>query len=655
MRPCRRTLIFCLFIAGIAAGEARPAKRSPDIFLITIDTLRADHVHCYGYEKIQTPALDELAANGARFSQAFTPSPITNTSHATILTGLLPSSHGVTDFGVPLSPSLPTWAELLKQRGYHTSAFIGAVILDSKSLAPGLDRGFDFYDNFPEHAQSKSRWERVERRGMNVIGRAEKWLAAHPAGPHFVWIHLYDPHDPYEPPPPYSEIYKDRLYDGEIAYADSVLASFLAYLKRQGQYQNAIVIVVGDHGEGLGDHGEETHGIFLYDSTTHVPLIMKLPRNRDSGRMIDAQVRTTDILPTVTDLLGIPPPARLDGESLMPYFRAGQKTELVVFGETAYPLRFGWAPLRSVRSQGLKFIEAPRPELYNLQSDPGESKNFYVPWDATVQKFRSLLVDLKTRAPLPLSSSATVTKGTVDELNALGYLGPADVGSSTNVPEPSLLPDPKDKIQEQNLLHTAMMAAEDNRPNEARSAFDKVLQLDPKSPTALRELGELELKAGDYANAAEHLKAARQIRPNDAAAASFEGQAREKTGDFHGARDALEASLHFVPGQLSARVLLGQVYMELQDNKAADDQFEAALVLDPTNLQSQLGLARTQLVEGNSAAALDRLRPLSSSHPKDPEIFDLLARVYKSLCRSSEAQQAEARARLLRASKKPTP
>src|SRR5438046_5513573 len=188
----------CLIASSPCAAGAQQHRQSPDVFLITIDTLRADHVGCYGDRDVQTPALDSLARAGIRFAQAFTPSPITNTSHTTILTGLLPSSHGVTDFAVPLAAVHPTWAELLKQKGYHTAAFIGAVILDSKSLAPGLDRGFDFYNNFPEHPLTKSRFGRVERRGMDVVQHAEKWVNAHPAGPNFVWIHLDDPHDPYE-------------------------------------------------------------------------------------------------------------------------------------------------------------------------------------------------------------------------------------------------------------------------------------------------------------------------------------------------------------------------------------------------------------------------------------------------------------------------
>jgi choline-sulfatase len=592
-----RILVVCwLVTASLGAGQAQRKTPQPDVFLITIDTLRADHVHCYGYENIQTPALDGLAKDGIRFAQAFTPSPITNTSHTSILTGLLPSTHGVTDFGVPLATSHLTLAELLKRNGYHTAAFIGAVILDSRTLAPGLDRGFDFYDNFPAHLQTKSRWGRVERRGMDVVQHAETWMTAHPAGPHFVWVHLYDPHDPYEPPPPYSQTYKDRLYDGEIAYADSALAGLLAYLKKNARYDNALIVVVGDHGEGLGEHHEDTHGILLYDSTTHVPLIIKLPAQNRRDQAVKAQVRTTDVLPTVVDWLGIPPPARLDGASLKPYINGAEEKDRTAFGETDYPLRFGWAPLRSARAQGFKFIEAPRPELYDLHADPGELANHYQPSDLTVQKFRRMLAEVKAKASAPPSAAAEAqsSQGSNDALKALGYQDQSGAGVSANVPETSRLPDPKDKIEEQNLLHRAMLASDDNRTDQARQALEKVLQLDPKSPTALRQLGELELDAGDYARAAEHLKQAREVRPEDATAAFYEGQAREKIGDFAGARDALEASLKLTPGQFPARLLLGQVYLGLKDPQNAEDQFEAALLLQPKSAEAHLGLIQAQ-------------------------------------------------------------
>ncbi len=600
-------LLSGLVAAAPLGAESRAQKMPhPDVFLVTIDTLRADHVHCYGYEPIQTPALDSLAKDGIRFARAFTPSPITNTSHTSILTGLLPSTHGVTDFAIPLIAAHATLAELLKKNGYRTAAFIGAVILDSKTLAPGLDRGFDFYDNFPEHSPTKSRWGRVERRGMEVVQHAETWMTAHPAGTHFVWIHLYDPHDPYEPPPPYSQTYKDRLYDGEIAYADSALAHFVAYLKNNRRYENALIVVVGDHGEGLGEHQENTHGIFLYDSTTHVPLIVKLPvkppGRSDAARVVEAQVRTTDILPTVTDLLSVPPPELLDGESLRPYFGDTESTESkdrTALGETDYPLRFGWAPLRSVRSEGFKFIEAPRPELYNLHADPGELANEYQPSNATVQKFRTMLAEVRAKTPPPSSADAAsaAASGANDQLKALGYQDHVAAGSSAAASEPSRLPDPKDKIEEQNLLHTAMMASDDNRSEEARRALENVLQLDPKSPTALRQLGELELQAGDYVKAGEHLKRAREVRPEDATAAFYEGQARQKAGDLPGARDALEASLKLTPGQFPARLLLGQVYLGLKDANNAVDQFEAALLLLPKSVEAQLGLTQAQQLQ----------------------------------------------------------
>lgn len=443
-----RFLLVCCVALGLAAAVGLAQKRAvrPDVFLVTIDTLRADHLHCYGYQKIQTPALESLANDGIRFAQAFTPSPITNTSHASILTGLRPSTHGVTDFGAPLLPIHQTWAELLKKQGYQTAAFIGAIILDSKTLAPGLDNGFDFYDNFPQTPQTKSRWGRVERRGMDVVQRAESWITAHPSGPHFVWLHLYDPHDPHEPPAPFSQTYKDRLYDGEIAYADSALQHFIAYLKQRALYRKALIVAVGDHGEGLGEHGEDTHGIFLYDSTTYVPLILKLPAGNAVGRVVEPQVRTIDILPTVLDLVGISTPEKLDCESLKPYFTGTVTTPgRVAFGETDYPLEFGWAPLRSARTEGFKFIEAPRPELYDLHLDPAELQDKYEPWNPQVQKFRDMLAQMRTDEAQSSNSRSAVGPQTLAELRALGYLGRADVGSATNVPEPSLLPDPKDR------------------------------------------------------------------------------------------------------------------------------------------------------------------------------------------------------------------
>jgi len=628
-----------------ASAETKPAATSaPDVFLITIDTLRADHVACYGYKDVETPTLDALAADGIRFTHAYTHSPITNTSHTSILTGLLPSVHGVTDFGVPLSPQHVTWAELLKKKGYQTAAFIGAVILDSNSLAPGLNRGFDFYDNFPAKTETKARWGRVERRAGDVIQHAESWLDKHPTGlhsgaPRFVWVHLFDPHDPYEPPPPFAEKYAKHPYDGEIAYADFALGHFIATLKKSGAYQNAIIIVVGDHGEGLGEHGEETHGLFLYDSTLHVPLIIKMPMERRASRpspgaapnglVVDAQVRTTDILPTVLSLTNTPAPPELNGESLVPYFDNQSQPARSLFGETDYPLRWGWAPLRAVREENAKFIEAPRPEFYDLQADPRELKNLYLPPSAQGQETQPESAQLQS-----LQAEMAKWKAKL----------PPPSGSSQPTAN---LADPKDKVEVQNLLHRSMLASDDGRTAESREYLEKAIQIDPDSPTALRQLGELELSAQDYAKAATHLKRAVELRPEDSTATFELGQALEKTGDFPGARDALESSLKQSPSQTTARLLLGHVYLRLNDARNAADQFEAALLVESDNTEGRLGLAEAQIMKGDFAAALPDLEALIKSDPNNPAALHLLARACRGLHRDQEAARAEQKAAAL--------
>jgi arylsulfatase A-like enzyme/Tfp pilus assembly protein PilF len=626
-----RTFVGIALLGTAASAQTASRSSSPDVYLITIDTLRADHVGCYGYKQVETPALDALAADGVRFTEAFTHSPITNTSHITILTGLLPSVHGVTDFGIPLAPQHVTAAELLKKQGYQTAAFIGAVILDSNSLAPGLDRGFDFYDNFPKtdskdpegKNKNKERWGRVERRGMEVVEHAEGWFDKHRTGPHFVWVHMYDPHDPYEPPPPFSEKYKDHLYDGEIAYADSALAHWIVFLKKAGVYDNAIVIVTGDHGEGLGEHGEETHGLFLYDSTLHIPLILKTPLKTPAaphpGTVIDAQVRTTDILPTILSATGVAAPAELNGESLLPLINAKDSTNRALFGETDYPLRWGWAPLRALRSDNAKLIEAPRPELYDLQADPKELKNLYAPDRSKVQGMQAEMAKWKAKLP-PQSNSAK----------------PGET-----------LPDPKDKIEVQNLLHNAMLAGDDNRTSDARQFLEKALQLDPTSPTSLRQLGELELATGDFAKAAVHLKRACELRPDDSTAAFEAGEAAEKSGDWPGARDALESSLKLAPSQVPARLTLGHVYLQLKDAKNAADQFEAALLVDSDNSEGRLGLAEAQIQQSDFAGALPDLEAFAKSNPRNPAALGLLARAYRGLGKEQDAKRAEERAAAL--------
>jgi predicted Zn-dependent protease len=362
-------------------------------------------------------------------------------------------------------------------------------------------------------------------------------------------------------------------------------------------------------------------------------------------------VRTTDLLPTVLDLAGAPitATAKLDGESLKPYFSGTDKENRVAYGETDYPLRFGWSPLRSVREAGFKFIEAPRPELYDVGSDPHELKNRYTPWDETVQKMRAELSELRTRLPKTQQPSAgAVGKGTTDELHALGYLGASDALSSTNVPEPSLLPDPKDRIEEQNLLHTAMLASDDERTNEARIALEKVVQLNPKSPTGLLQLGQLELAAGDPQKASDYLGRAQELRPDDGTAAFDYARALELTGDLPRARQALEVTLKLNPSQFAARLLMGKVCLGLNDPKTAEDQLEAALLVDPNNSETQFLLAKAQIAQKEFSDAASGLEALTKSQRGNPDIYDLLSQAYTGLGKEILAQEALAKAAQLR-------
>jgi len=324
-------------------------------------------------------------------------------------------------------------------------------------------------------------------------------------------------------------------------------------------------------------------------------------------------------LPTALDFAGVETPASLDGKSLKPYLAGSEAADRISIGETDYPLRFGWAPLRSVRTEGLKLIEAPQPELYDLHADPGELSNRYQPREASAQKLRGILAE--THAKIEGNAETAATQS---------------------------LPDPKDKIEEQNLLHRAMIAADDGRPAEARAVLERALELDPKSPTGLRQLGELEFQAGEYAKAADHLKRAREVRPDDSTVALILGEALEKTGDLTGARDALEESLKLVPGQFDARLLLGQIYLRLNDAKAAEDEFQAALLLRSKSVDAAIGAARAQIADHRFIDAVATLKPFSELNPENPDLFKALSEAYDAAGQKEEATRVKNRAERLR-------
>jgi len=623
-----RVLGLVLLMGGLSVVWAapQPTKKNapPNVFLVTIDTLRADHVHCYGDAQIKTPTLDALARDGILFQEAFTPIAITTPSHATILTGLWPSDHGVSDFGVPLSPEHPDLAELLKPQGYRTAAFIGSVILDSHEIAPGFDRGFDYYDNFPQNLDPTVHWGRIERRGMEVEQRAEDWLKAQPGdGPFFVWVHLYDPHEPYEPPEPYLTEYKGRPYDGEIAYADAALGKWIGYLKERGLYEGSLIVVMSDHGEGLGEHHEDTHGIFLYDTTTHVPLIVKLPKEEGKGREVGAQVRTTDVLPTILDVVGGKLPGKVDGETLREYFSGGggkgEEWGRTAYGETDYPLHFGWAPLRSVRDHGVKLIEAPRPELYDLEEDPKELHNKYETGSQQAGRLNGLLTAWTQSMPQ-----------TAEEANA------------------SHMPDAKDHLDEKNLKQFESILSAENQGTAADGeTYRRLMTADVNSAAADLQSGQIALAGKNYSVALDYLQRAVKADPKSAEAALYYGKALEETGNLAGAKAALETSLKLDGNQFEARVELGKVYLGMKEAGAAEDQFEAALLLQPGDGEAELNLGKSQLAQKKYKEAAESLQAAIKADVKNKEAYELLSQAYEGLGEKDKAQAAAAEAAAL--------
>ena len=296
---------------------------APNIVFITVDTTRADRMGFLGNTHGLTPNLDLVARQGVVFERAYSQAPLTPVSHATIFTGTYPQFHTVTDFGHPLPTLLPYLPEILQKSGYHTAAFIGSLILDPHaSMAPGFDRGFDFFDAgfHPKAHPGEDRYVTVERRGGEVVSHATTWLTKNHQWPFFLWVHLYDPHAPYDPPAPYDKRFSDP-YDGEIAYADASLGKLFTYLRQHGLYEHTIIVMMSDHGESLGAHGEAMHGIFLYDETIRVPLIIKLPGELLARRRVPTRVRLVDVAPTLLSMLSLPLPPTFQGESLVPLMK----------------------------------------------------------------------------------------------------------------------------------------------------------------------------------------------------------------------------------------------------------------------------------------------------------------------------------------------
>lgn len=407
-------------VIGTVTPSAAKLARKGNVLLITIDTLRADRLSCYGFDHVRTDRIDRLAAGGTIFTRAFTHTPTTLPSHTNILLGTTPLSHGVHDnSGFVVRPELWTLAEHLKKQGYRTAAFVGAYPLDSRF---GLDQGFDLYDDDYGSQSSRGSAFYVERKAEAVVGKAMDWLAGNQASPWFLWIHCFDPHEPYNPPPPFDARFRDSPYDGEVAYVDSSLGPLFARLEETKLLDNTLVVLTGDHGESLGEHGESTHAYFAYNATIWVPLIIRVP-GMSPGRSQD-YVAHIDIFPTICDALDIKPPSGLPGISLLPAVRGKKLPARPLYFESLYPYYSrGWAPLRGIIQDRKKYIDSPIPEFYDLTKDSSELANLAgrADWDDQRESLKKQMERAASSADGKDSRQAMDAE-TMRKLRSLGYV-----------------------------------------------------------------------------------------------------------------------------------------------------------------------------------------------------------------------------------------
>jgi arylsulfatase A-like enzyme/Flp pilus assembly protein TadD len=649
-------LLVLAIVIPCAAGAQKTARPALNVVLITIDTLRADHVGCYGYTQIKTPNIDRLAADGTRFERAFAVVPVTLPSHTTMLTGTYPMLSGMHDFSVnKLSPAQPTLASVLKQAGYATGAVIAAAVLDSRF---GLNQGFDFYyDHFDFSRLDEKNLEEMERPGNVVADVALDWLGKTWPGKNsskkfFLWMHLYDPHFPYNPPEPYKHEYAERPYDGEIAFADAQVGRLVRYLKEKGIYENTMIVLAGDHGEGLGEHGEKTHGFFIYNATMHVPLIIRVPGG-PGGRTVADPVSLVDLMPTMLGAVGVEVPAQVQGKSLLARVGGGDaemaERDRSVYGETFLPrIHFNWSELRGAENSKYHFIDAPRPELYDLAKDPGETHNLLGEKKAVAEEMRAKLAAMirDYSAGKELAEKTGLDPALMERLKALGYA--AFSGGSDSGRDPTIssheLPDPKDRIEAYEEFSDAMAASQHGRYEESIEKLKGVIKADPNSVPAhyMRGLDYYRLKM--YPEAAAELQKTVDLSPDYALAFFSLGMAQAYAGQSDAAIATLQRALELDGTNFDAAFNLGVAYIQKRDLEHAAEAFRKSVTTNPEFAPGHRALGETLLYQGKIDDAIVELRRAVELAPGEPAMHESLAKALeaKGLTAEAEAERRQA-------------
>jgi arylsulfatase A-like enzyme/Tfp pilus assembly protein PilF len=650
-----RLLHAFLFLAVSACFAASKPGTPTNVILITLDTTRADRMGFLGSPLGLTPNLDALARQASVFSRAYAHVPLTTPSHATILTGTYPQFNHLGDLGTALASDLPYLPAVLHQHGYETAAFVGSQVLDPKSAAaPGFDRGFDTYDaGFHSRREGEDRYASEERRAATVVNHALTWLKEGRRKPVFLWVHLYDPHDPYDPPEPFKSKYAATPYDGEIAYVDSALGTFFAGLKAASRYDSSVIAIVADHGEAFGEHGEESHGFFLYDETVHVPLLIKLPVGRTATARISGRVGLVDVAPTLLRSAGVEVPSQMQGESLIAMSGEKKGTERFAYSETDYPQRaFGWSWLRSLRAGKYLYIDAPRRELYDESADPKALHNLAEASPALADTLQAQLDEFRRKTSEgSVSAQSGISPEQAEKLQALGYI---TSGSSSSDDEKTKRgPDPKDKIKTANLLHRALLAVDDERFSDAVPQLEEVLKEQPDLALANLDLGRAFNGLDKYAQALPWLQKAVELNPQSGRAHFELGVALGETGDWAGSVVQLERAVSKAPDSDDLHFYLAMAYDKLGRATDAEKSFRRALRINPDHYRANLFLGRLLGMQNNPSAALPFLQKAVTLQPQSPDAHKFLANVYIELGQLQNARQEQAQADRLGNSDKP--
>jgi arylsulfatase A-like enzyme/Flp pilus assembly protein TadD len=609
--------------APAAAGA--PAPAATNVVLITLDTLRSDRLGCYGSDKVATPNIDAFAAEGVRFTDAASTVPLTLPAHVSIMTGLYPPAHGVREnVGYVLDERIPTLAELLRKGGWATGGFVSAFVLDHQwGIGRGFDRYFDDFDLRGVEVAGAANMGAVQRDGAETVAAATRWLDEKPAGrPFFLWLHLYDCHEPYTPKEPFRSQYPGRPYDGEVAYTDSLVGEFRAALEKRGLLDGSLVVITSDHGEGLGDHGEDFHGFFVYDTTVHVALIVKLPARADAGRVVDESVSHVDLLPTILALVGVPPPENVQGRSLVPLI-AGQDVQWdrPVYSESLYALlHYGWAPLRAIRTDRLKLIDAPRAELYDLAKDPGELSNLHDREPDRAEALTAALDDLRHRiesGEQPGSAKPDIDEQTLAKLRSLGYVA-GQGGASVADENDRKRDDPKDRLQ----LHQKIMEAQScmaHRENDlAKRLLEQVVAEDEAVLDAHSMLGQIAEEERHTQEAIREYRRALELNPEHERSLYGLASAYATLGRYEDALAGFRRILALKGTDARSSLAIADIYVGLKryDDAAAVLEQAAAKGESSPYFLNKLGEVRVEQGRDDEAiAAFKRAIPPADDFP----------------------------------------